>query len=267
MDNRPIGVFDSGLGGLTVVKELKKIMANESIVYFGDTSRVPYGSKSEETIIKYAKEDEAFLIKNNVKLIIAACGTVSSVAAKTAEGLPVPFFDVVNPAAENAASVTKNGKIGIIGTSATIKSEAHKRKILSLIPGAEIFSKACPLFVPLVEEGFIEKDNTVTRLIAENYLKDIKAAGVDTLILGCTHYPALYDIIKEIMGDEVTLINMGVSVAKKVKEALVKTGSFSEEKVQDKYFVSDRVDSFSKIAKSLLGYDIEDLVEKVDIEL
>ena len=267
MDNRPIGVFDSGLGGLTVVKELKKIMPNESIVYFGDTGRVPYGSKSEETIIKYAKEDEAFLIKNDVKLIIAACGTVSSVAAKTADDLPVPFFDVVNPAAENAVKVTKSGKIGIIGTSATIKSEAHKRKILSLMPSAEIFSKACPLFVPLVEEGFIESDNKITRLTAENYLKDIKAAGVDTLILGCTHYPALYNIIKDIMGDEVTLINMGVPVAAKVKESLLATNSFSSGEAYDKYFVSDRVDSFSKTAKSLLGYDIEDLVEKVDIEL
>lgn len=264
-DNRPIGVFDSGLGGLTVVKQLKNLMPNESIVYFGDTGRVPYGSKSNETIIRYAKEDEAFLLQNNVKLIVAACGTVSSVAAHTKKDLPVPFFDVVVPAAKDAVATTKTGRIGIIGTVATIKSGAHKREILKLNPDAFIVSNACPLFVPLVEEGWIEKYDEVTIKTAERYLKPIKEAGVDTLILGCTHYPALYDIIANIMGDDVALINMGASVAKKVEEALSLSGGFADAPSDDKYFVSDRVDSFSKTAKSLLGFDIETKVEKIDI--
>lgn len=264
-DNRPIGIFDSGLGGLTVVKEIKRLMPEENIVYFGDTGRVPYGSKSNETIIRYAKEDEAFLLKNNVKLIVAACGTVSSVAANTAKDLPVPFFDVVNPAAETAVSSTKTGRIGIIGTSATIRSGAHKRKILSLMPNAFIVSNACPLFVPLVEEGWIEKENIITRKTAEKYLEPIKESGVDTLILGCTHYPALCDIIADIMGNDVTLVNMGASVAKKIKESLCLNNSFSAKKTEDKYFVSDRVEAFSTIAKSLLGFDIENLVRKIDI--
>lgn len=264
-DNRPIGVFDSGVGGLTVVREIKKLMPNENIVYFGDTGRVPYGSKSNETIIRYAKEDESFLLKRNVKIIVAACGTVSSVAASTAKELPIPFFDVVSPAAVAAVEATKTGRIGIIGTSATIKSGAHKSNILKLLPTAEIFAKACPLFVPLVEEGWIERDNPVTRETALRYLKEIKENGVDTLILGCTHYPALVDVIGDIMGDKVTLINMGTSVAKNVKTTLEKLNAFSSNFTGDKYFVSDRVESFSVLAKRLLGTDIGDIVEKIDI--
>lgn len=264
-DNRPIGVFDSGVGGLTVVKELKKLMPNESIVYFGDTGRVPYGSKSNETIIRYAREDEAFLLKQNVKMIIAACGTVSSVAYFTGSELSVPFFDVVKPAAETAAKITNLKRIGIIGTPATIRSGAHEKEILKLIPDAFIVSNSCPLFVPLVEEGWIKNDNQVTVKTAEKYLKPIKESNVDTLILGCTHYPALYEIIADIMGDKVTLINMGTSVANKVFASMEKDNSFSNASVKDKYFVSDRVENFSNLAKNLLGTDVGNLVEKIDI--
>lgn len=264
-DNRPIGVFDSGLGGLTVVKELKKLMPKESIIYFGDTGRVPYGSRSNETIIRYAREDEAFLLSHDVKAIVAACGTVSSVAVSTSKELPVPFFDVVGPAAESAVSATKTGRIGVIGTAATVRNRAHEKAILKDLPEAVIASNACPLFVPIVEEGWIENDNKITRLTAEKYLQPIIEKGVDTLILGCTHYPVLEKIIADIMGDGVTLINMGTAVSKKVKSSLEGSGKDSDAFVGDRYFVSDRVDAFSRIAKNLLGKDISDSVEQIDI--
>lgn len=264
-DNRPIGVFDSGLGGLTVVKELKRLMPKESVIYFGDTGRVPYGSRSSETIMRYAREDEAFLLSHDVKMIVAACGTVSSVAYSTSEELPVPFFEVVNPAAESAVAATKTGRIGVIGTSATIRSYAHAKAILNHLPDAVIASNACPLFVPLVEEGWIERNDEITTLTVKRYLEPIMKADVDTLILGCTHYPVLQDIIADIMGQGVALINMGVSVAEKVKKSLEITGSMADELKYDKFFVSDRVDTFSKIAKNLLGRDINNEVEQIDI--
>lgn len=265
VDNRPIGVFDSGLGGLTVVKELKRLLPNESIVYFGDTGRVPYGTRSNETILRYAREDEAFLLEQNVKMIVAACGTVSSVAYMTSEELPVPFFEVVNPAAESAVAVTKTGRIGVIGTPATINSRAHARAILKHLPDAVIVANACPLFVPLVEEGWIDSKDQVTYNTAKRYLEPIIKGNVDTLILGCTHYPALEKVIADIMGDGVTLINMGTSVAQKVKAALKSTNSFAESEPNDKFYVSDRAESFSAIAKNLLGRDIDQCVEQVKI--
>lgn len=264
-DNRPIGVFDSGLGGLTVVKELKRLMPKESIIYFGDTGRVPYGSRSNETIMRYAREDEAFLLSQDVKMIIAACGTVSSVAYSTSEELPVPFFEVVKPAAQSAVATTKTGRIGVIGTPATIRSRAHARAILKLLPDAVTVCNACPLFVPLVEEGWIDPDDEITRLTARRYLEPIIEANVDTLILGCTHYPALEKIIADIMGEGVTLINMGTAIAERVKKALLTSGNAADTPSADRYFVSDRVDTFSRIAKNLLGSDIEDKVEQIDI--
>lgn len=264
-DNRPIGVFDSGLGGLTVVKELKNLLPDESFIYFGDTSRVPYGSRSNETIKRYAREDEAFLLSQNVKMIVAACGTVSSVAYMTAEELPVPFFEVVNPAAKSAVKATKNSRIGVIGTEATVRSRAHAKAILKDLPDAVIVANACPLFVPLVEEGWINEDNNITLETARVYLKPIIDGNVDTLILGCTHYPALQKIIGKVMGNNVTLINMGISVAERVKNELDKTDSRSLIKGYDKYFVSDRVEGFSSAAKILLGEDIKEMLEQVDI--
>ncbi|MBQ4154819.1 MAG: glutamate racemase [Clostridia bacterium] len=264
-DNRPIGVFDSGLGGLTVVKELKKLLPNESIVYFGDTGRVPYGTRSDETILRYAREDEAFLLEQNVKLIVAACGTVSSVAYMTSEELPVPFIEVVNPAAESAVEATKTGRIGVIGTPATINSRAHARAVLKRLTDAVIVANACPLFVPLVEEGWIDADDEVTYNTAKRYLAPIIEGRVDTLILGCTHYPALEKVIANIMGDGVTLINMGTSVAQKVKATLESTNSFADKVTVDKYYVSDRAASFSAIAKNLLGHNIEECVEQVKL--
>ena len=265
-DNRPIGVFDSGLGGLSAIKELIKVLPNENIIYFGDTGRVPYGGRSAETIINYARQDEKFLLSKDVKLIIAACGTVSSVALSTGKELPVPFVEVVTPAAKAAVKATKNKKIGIIGTVATVKSNSYAEKMRNLDKDVEIFSVACPMFVPLVEEGWIEKGDPITKETAHRYLSALKDVGVDTLVLGCTHYPAIKDIIAEYMGDGVTLINVGEQAAREAAEYLKENDMLADQStVSREYFVSDRQESFSKIAGILLGKDISDSVSQVDI--
>lgn len=264
-DNRPIGVFDSGLGGLTVVRELKRLLPNEDIVYFGDTGRVPYGTRSNDIVKKYAREDEAFLLSQNVKMIIAACGTVSSVAYMTADELPVPFFEVVTPAAMAAAKATQNGRIGVIGTPVTVKSRSHARAILRLLPDAVIVANSCPLFVPLVEEGWIATEDSVTTSVAERYLLPLCDGRVDTLIMGCTHYPALRSIIAKIMGDSVTLIDPGTATAEMVKSHLICNNMKNENGGKCSYFVSDRPDAFSKTAEILMGESIEQGVKKIDI--
>lgn len=266
-DNRPIGVFDSGLGGLTVVREMQKAMPNESIVYFGDTGRVPYGTKSRDTIKLYARQDIEFLMQNNVKAIVAACGTVSSVALPELEGLPVPIEGVVVPSAIAAVKKTKNGKIGVIGTSATINSGAYRSEITRLMPDAQIFEKACPLFVPIVESGWIERDNEVAILTVKKYLSSLKDEGVDVLILGCTHFPLLSDIIGDFMGQGVELIDTGYEAAHYVLSMLKEKGIESEsEQGEHRYFVSDRVDDFSSMAAILLGRDISDETQKACVD-
>lgn len=264
-DNRPIGVFDSGLGGLTVLKELENILPNESFVYFGDTGRVPYGNRSNNTIISYARQDENFLLSKGVKYIVAACGTVSAVAADTANDLPVNFMGVVDNSVKAAVLATKNNKIGVIGTSATINNGAHKKQILRLLPEAEVVTADCPLFVPLVEEGFIA-DDVVVLEVARRYLKPMVDAGVDTLILGCTHYPILLDAIKKVMGEQVTLINMGNSTALAVKEDLTRLDMLSDSGKESfkEFYVSDITAGFAKVSKILLGEKI-DKVNLVDI--
>ncbi|MBQ1989058.1 MAG: glutamate racemase [Clostridia bacterium] len=267
-DNRPIGVFDSGLGGLTVVKELYSQLPNEDIVYFGDTGRVPYGPKSESTIKQYAKEDERFLLSKDVKLIIAACGTVSSVAADTADDLPVPFFGVVSYAAKSAVVATRNGKIGVIGTSATVKSGKHKECIKELMPEAEVTVCPCPLFVPLVEEGWCDKSDIVVKETVARYLEPMVSAGVDTLILGCTHYPVLSDAISDYLGESVTLINAGTAVAGAVEEYLKNNDSLNDTSLLGKhnFYVSDKPDSFRKQASILLQREIdENKVKRVNL--
>ena len=268
-DNRPIGIFDSGLGGLTVMREIVKLMPNENIVYFGDTGRVPYGTRSRETITKYAIQDEKFLIEQNVKLIVAACGTVSSVASATGTSLPVPFFEVISHTVKAAVNATKNGKIGVIGTSATINSGEHRRQILKLLPTAEVFCKSCTLFVPFVEEGWIDPDNAVVMGMVKKYLEPLIPAQVDTLILGCTHYPILSPVISRIMGEKVTLINAGEATAAAVKDYL-ETGSITNDNGAGgihRFYVSDKTNSFETTAQILLGKKInKNEVNQVDID-
>lgn len=269
MNNNAIGVFDSGLGGLTCVKELNKLVPNENIIYFGDTARVPYGARGRETILEYARQDIAFIKKHNVKMIIAACGTVSSVlgSSKTSDG-GIRFSGVLLPAAQTACSVTRNGKIGVIGTLATIKSGAYGKAIRGIRPDISVIGNACPLFVPLVENGFTDKDNPVTKLVVEQYLAPIKKEGVDTLILGCTHYPIIKDAIAEYMGSDVTLISSGEETAKYTYKTLMSLDMLTDRKERgvNTYYTSDSAELFEENALSFLGNSINGKIYKIDID-
>ncbi len=269
--NAPIGIFDSGLGGLTAVKQLRKILPNEDIVYFGDTGRVPYGTRGKQTIIQYAKQDIAFLLSKNVKLVIAACGTVSSVLQESyTDILPVPYMGVLQSAAKAAVLATKTKRIGLIGTPATVKSGSYNDAIHKLMPEASIVSTGCPLFVPLVENGYFSSDNKVTRLVAWDYLKDMRNANIDTLILGCTHYPLIAPIIADIMGDGVTLIDPGkqtsLAAAQKLKESGLLKESSNEKKGETAYFVSDEADSFAQLSTWFLGENVGGNVTRISVD-
>ena len=265
-DKRPIGVFDSGLGGLTVVKEIIKELPNEDIVYFGDTGRVPYGGRSVDTIKKYAAQDERFLLSHDVKLIIAACGTVSSVAGEVAKDLPVPYFEVVSHASKAAVEATRNNKIAVIGTNATVKSGQHKAEILKLNPNASVINCACPLFVPLVEEGWCSEDDVIVLETVSRYLAPVFDFGADTLILGCTHYPVLAKAISKVLGDGVTLINAGTATAKAVADFISDNKMENTSGGSTSFFVSDKPDFFKEQASVLLEKEIDDRkVMKVDI--
>lgn len=265
-NNKPIGVFDSGLGGLSVVKELKSILPQESIVYFGDTGRVPYGTKSKSTIIKYAVEDEKFLISKDVKMVIAACGTVSSVAADTGKKLPVPFIDVVKPTAITAVNSTINMKIGILGTTATINSNSFDKAIKKLNKNISTVSVACPLFVQLVESGWFGRNDEIAVSTAKRYLEPLVKGGVDTIILGCTHFPMLSEVISDIVGENVTLINSGKCAAKAAADYLRKADLLSiNKKGKTVFYVSDKPESFTKTASYLLGDDIGKNVKFADV--
>lgn len=250
-----IGVFDSGIGGLTAVKELASLLPNENIVYLGDTARVPYGTKGRETIIKYARQDADFLKKQGVKMIIAACGTVSSVASSEMNALGELYTGVIEPAVKAAVSATKNGKIGVLGTSATVRSGSYEKLIHELLPSAEVYSKACPMFVPLVENGYVGANCEPTLAIAKEYLEPLKAEGIDTLILGCTHYPLLSGIIAKIMGDDVKLISSGGEAGKYAKEILSENGLLNDsaEKGRINLYCTDSAELFMENAKHFLG--------------
>ena len=268
MDKRPIGVFDSGLGGLSGVRELVAQLPGEHIVYFGDTGRVPYGSRSREIIEKYARQDCRFLLSKDVKMVIAACGTVSSVAPQVLAALPVPAMGVVDAPAAAAAAATKNGRIGVIGTAATVNSGAFATAIARYAPDATVMQTACPLFVPLVENGWIEPDNEVTLATAKRYLLPMKEQGIDTLILGCTHFPLLAPIIAQVMGDGVTLIDTGRETARACadyqREADAVSGT--DAPATRTFFVSDRPVDFSNVAGVFLGDGICEAVQTVSMD-
>ena len=268
MSVQPIGVFDSGLGGLTAVKQLRSIMPHENIVYFGDTGRVPYGNRSVETIRRYAAQDANFLLSNNVKMVIAACGTVSSTATDLGEKLPVPYTNVIAPTAKAAVDATKNGKIGVIGTRATILSGSYKKEIERINGDLQVFQKECPLFVPIVEEGFFSIDDPIARLTVERYLKVLKEQEVDTIILGCTHYPILKAVIGEYVGNDVKLIDSGKETAIHASKLLEEKGLLNDsgEEGECKFFVSDRTEGFSDIASIFLHSNIGENVSRVDIQ-
>ena len=267
MDNRPIGVFDSGLGGLTAVREILHILPRENVVYFGDTGRVPYGTRSRETILKYAAQDMAFLRSKDVKMIIAACGTVSSVASELGSALPVPYTGVLQPTALAASLATRNGKIGVIGTTATIRSDSYRKALLALNSDIRVFSQDCPMFVPLVENDFYAPDNPVPRLVAQRYLLPLQEAGVDTLIMGCTHYPILRETIQQVMGPDVVLIDSGRETASYAMELMQQRSLLSDRKEPGRcdFYVSDSTEGFSKTASLFLDRNVTENVSYIDI--
>jgi len=256
--NNPIGVFDSGLGGLTVVKELMRQLPSEDIIYYGDTARVPYGTKSRKTIIGFSRENTKVLLKYNVKMVVVACNSSSSYAL---DGLKrefrVPIIGVIHAGAKKAVTLTQNNKVGVIATSATIESNQYVKAVQYYNKGVKVFSKACPLFVPLVEEGWFTK--SVSLNIAEDYLGPLKEVGIDTLILGCTHYPLLKNILQKVVGRNVVLVNSAKEIALEVKQLLNQTDNRRtlKRKTRYKFLISDRPQGFREIAKRFIGKNIK----------
>lgn len=262
----PIGIFDSGIGGLTVVKELRKLLPDEHLVYFGDTARIPYGTKSKRLIEQYALEDSAFLMQYDIKLLVVACNTASSLAMEVLQNrLAVPVIGVVQPGAGAAVRMTKNRKIGVIGTTATVGSNAYRDAIVKMAPAVEVFGQPCPLLVPLVEEGWLNE--YVTILTLKKYLHDLLKQQIDTLILGCTHYPLLEPAIGQVTGGRIALIDSGRETARVVKEELVKRGLLNGQgrRQDDQFYVSDIPAKFEEIGSRFLGQPFKQ-VKRVDFE-
>ncbi len=265
--DHPIGVFDSGIGGLTVVRELFRQLPGESIVYFGDTARVPYGTKSDETIQKFALEDARFLEEQGVKFIVVACNTVSSNSLDLLKkSISMPVEGVIQPGARAAVGATRSGRVGVIGTDSTIASRAYERAIRDLDKNIRIFARSCPLFVPLAEEGWI--DDPVTARVAERYLSHLRRCQVDVLVLGCTHYPLLKDVIARTMGPEVVLIDSATATAAEVsrildREHLRNTGASPPE---HHFYVSDLPRRFGEVGERFLGSSLAHVVRVNNLE-
>jgi glutamate racemase len=265
--HKPIGVFDSGIGGLTVVKRLASTLPNENIIYFGDTARVPYGSKSNSTVIEYSIQNTKFLLQKNIKALVVACNTASSIAIPDLKKIfDIPIIGMIKPGSRMALRKTQNKKIGVIGTRATISNLAYSKEIKKMNNKAEVFEKPCPLFVPLAEEGWIK--HKATYEIAEEYLKELREDGIDTLVLGCTHYPILSEIIQKVIGSKVTLIDSGVASSELIKLELEKFDLLSDSGTTggQEYYVSDIPAKFKEVAELFLGREI-DHVHKVDLEV
>lgn len=263
---KPIGVFDSGIGGLTVVKRLFSTLPKESIVYFGDTARVPYGSKSNQTVVEYSIQDTNFLLSKNVKAVVVACNTASSIAIEELrKRFDVPVIGMIEPGASMAVNQTRNKKIGVIGTRATIGNKAYSNAIKKIDNEIEVFEKACPLFVPLAEEGWTNHRATIE--IAEEYLRELRNQEIDTLVLGCTHYPILSDVIQEVIGDDVKLIDSGVASSENVRNEIARIGLETNSAVpgQASFYVSDIPTTFKQVAELFLGQPVDEVI-KVDIE-
>lgn len=262
MSWRSIGIFDSGVGGLTVLREILRALPQEDTIYFGDTARVPYGTKSPETVSRYAHEIASFLLKRDIKLLVVACNTASSVALTSLKKkLSIPVVGVIEPGARKAVSTTRNGRIGVIGTAGTIRSSAYSRAIKRLKPDAEVLTRPCPLFVPLAEEGWV--DNDVARLTAHAYLDELRQSSVDTLVLGCTHYPLLKTLIGETMGDQVTLVDSAEETARTVAEILQDKSLLRPptETGNHHYYVTDIPAGFIRVGNRFLGGRLGDVYQ------
>src|SRR5574341_2306138 len=249
---KAIGIFDSGIGGLTVLKEIMAALPEENTIYLGDTARVPYGIRSPETVTRYSFENTHFLLSQEIKLLVVACNTASAVSLDAVKKeFPLPVIGVLGPGARAAAAATKSRKVGVIGTEATIGSGAYEKAIRKLDPGIEVASLACPLFVPLVEEGWTQND--VAELVAGKYLAPLRGAGIDTLVLGCTHYPLLKAVIRKVVGDGITLIDSATETSKEVAGVLEKLKWKGQGQGTRKYYVTDTPVRFEKIGKLFLG--------------
>lgn len=270
----PVGVFDSGIGGLTVAREIMRLLPEERIVYFGDTARLPYGAKSKETVIRFSRQIVRFLRGRGVKAIVIACNTASAFALETiAKESDIPVIGVIYAGALTAVKATKNGRVGIIGTRGTVSSDIYGKVIHGMDPSIKVFGKACPLLVPLVEEGLLH--DSVTDEIASRYLQELKSKYVDTLVMGCTHYPLLRSTVERIMGAEVTLVNPAYETALELKqilgmEGLLNPGAGEEEKgvpaaPRHEFYVSDLADNFRDFASSILPGQV-DGTQKIEIE-
>jgi glutamate racemase len=267
--NAPVGVFDSGVGGLTVAREIMRQLPDERIVYFGDTARVPYGSKSKETVLKYSRQIIRFLRTKDVKAIVIACNTATAYTLDTvSKETDIPVIGVINAGARTAVKATRNGKIGVIGTEATVNTGIYTEVMKKLCPDIEVTGKSCPLFVPLVEEGLLH--DSVTDEIASRYLAELKGKYIDTLVLGCTHYPLLRSTMRRLMGDAVTLVNPAYETAIELKELLAEknllrdpTAELDGEKYQ--FYVSDLAEKFTNFATSILPNEVKE-TKKINIE-
>lgn len=258
--NAPIGVFDSGIGGLTVAREIMRNLPSEKIVYFGDTARLPYGSKSKDTIIRYSRQIVRFLQSRKVKAIVVACNTASALALDTLEKeIDIPIIGVVKPGARVAAQATVSKRVGVIATEATIRSGLYTTLIQQIDSEISVVGKPCPLFVPLVEEGW--RKDPITEMIARRYLKELQEQDIDTLILGCTHYPLLRKLIGDIMGDKVRLVNPAYETSMVLKNLLaerhMENQGGTKEEFPYRFYVSDAAEKFKEFANSILPYDVE----------
>ena len=256
MSNRPIGIFDSGVGGLTVLNQVRRLLPQEDIIYFGDTARVPYGNKSQATVTRFSKEIVKFLLRFRVKLVIVACNTASSLSLKTLRRtFSVPLIGVIKPGVEEAIGMSRTGRIGVIGTEATIASNAYKKYIATVGTRYKIIQKSCPLFVPLAENGWFR--DAITVMIAKKYLEPLLRKRVDALILGCTHYPLLKGVIQEITGKKVALIDSSVAAAKHARQLLEKKQLIRKKgRGSVRFFTSDDTQGFMKLAQIFLKRDI-----------
>jgi glutamate racemase len=265
MTQDAIGVFDSGVGGLTVVKELTRHLPHENIVYFGDTARVPYGTKSAETILRYATENAIFLLKHKVKCIVIACNTATAYALEQLQHLfRVPVIGVINPGVKAALQTSKNHRIGIIGTTGTIQSGVYQNEIIKHSPNAKVFAQSCPLFVPLIEEGLLSHE--ATKILIKEYLAPLMKESIDTLLLGCTHYPLLAEQIQDVVGGDVTVINSAEACANEVK-ALLQDKQLAGNMIQsgvNRFFVSDDPHKFEAMAARFFGTPLSH-IERIDL--
>ena len=267
MNQNPIGVFDSGLGGLTAARQLRRLVPSENIIYFGDTARVPYGNRSRETLLQYARQDLRFLSQFDLKAVVVACGTISTnCLEELRRESAAPVIGVVDPAVRRASELTRSKRVGLVATRASVNSGAYERAFHALDRSLEVHALACPLFVPLVEEGRCRPGDVVIETIAQEYLTPLKDAGIDTLVLGCTHYPLLEEVIGGVMGPDVALVDVGAEAARACRALLAERDALADGREGSaRYYTSDHAADFQRLSTLFLGEDAAGLVERIDI--